>query len=130
MKNETLQQLFKRTVGENLLKVIFVKPDEILEQTSQPKRPLKSETPVAPEDQLLKAQHSFGIKVQSVALPVKHQLFALKSEAQVLDWLQNKAHNVHSAFFQFNNKYNDVDNKVNWSNNKIQNQRYLETSGR
>jgi hypothetical protein len=129
MKNkETLQQLFQRTVGENLLNVVFGKPDE--KMLNRPIQPLNSLTPVAPEEQLLKVQNSFRIKVQSVALPVKHQLFTLKSEAQVLDWLQNKIHNVHSAYYQFNNKYKECDQQVSWYNNKMQNQKYLKSSGK
>ena len=62
-----------------------------------------------PEEQLLKFQHSIGIKVQSVALPNKDQFYAIKTEEQVLDWLRNKIHNQHSAYFQFSNKYSEND---------------------
>jgi hypothetical protein len=117
MKNETLQQLLKRTVGENLLKVTFVKPE--------------GNDTLYTKDGLLKMMNTDNqIKVQSVALPLNHQLFSLKTEEQFLDWMQNKIHNVHSAFFDFNNKYKENAEQVSWNNNKMQNQRYLETSGR
>lgn len=82
-----------------------------------------------PEKQLLKFQHSIGIKVQSVALPVKDQFYTIKTEEQVLNWLRNKIHNQHSAYFQFSNKYNENDEEKSWDKNKLQNQRFLETSG-
>lgn len=80
-----------------------------------------------PEEQLLKFQHSIGIKVQSVALPTKDQFYAIKTEEQVLDWLQNKIHNQHSAYFQYSNKYSQNDEEKSWDKNKMQNQRFLET---
>ena len=81
-----------------------------------------------PEEQLLKFQHSIGIKVQSVALPNKDQFYAIKTEEQVLDWLRNKIHNQHSAYFQFSNKYSEDDEEKSWDKNKMQNQRFLETT--
>ena len=81
-----------------------------------------------PEEQLLKFQHSIGIKVQSVALPTKDQFYAIKTEEQVMDWLQNKIHNQHSAYFQYNNKYSEDDEEKSWDKNKMQNQRFLETT--
>lgn len=130
MSKENLQDILERCLTKDTMNLIFIKPEEAEKMLNQPLQPLKSETPMSPEEQLLKIKNSFGIKVQSVVLPVKHQLFALKSEAQVLDWLQNKIHNNYSAFYQFNNKYNDDAEQVSWNNNKMQNQRYLNTSGR
>ena len=80
-----------------------------------------------PEEQLLKFQHSIGIKVQSVVLPNKDQFYAIKTEEQVLNWLQNKIHNQHSAYFVFSNKYSEDDEEKSWDKNKMQNQRFLET---
>ncbi len=115
MKNETLQQLFQRTVGENLLNVIFVKPEE---------------NTLYSEDALLNIMTQNGIKVQSVALPDNLQFFYLKSESQILDWMQNKIHSQHTAFYKIKTKYKDDNEQVSWCNNKIQNQRYLESNGR
>lgn len=129
MKNESLQQLFKRTVGENLLKVIFVKPEEASENTNEATT-VFNYNKIPTQERLLKEQKVFGIKVQSVALPTNYEIFKEKSETEVLDWLQNKIQNVHTAFFDFNNKYNDNAEQVSWYNNKMLNQRFLETSGR
>lgn len=91
MKKETLQQIFKRTVTKNLLDVVFVKP---IEDT------------VTPEDDLLKIMNvGHRINVQSVALPKEHQLYALKTEEQFLNWMQNKIHNVNSANYILRLKY-------------------------
>ena len=81
-----------------------------------------------PEEQLLKFQHSIGIKVQSVALQTKDQFYAIKTEEQIMDWLQNKIHNQHSAYFVFSNKYSEDDEEKSWDKNKMQNQRFLETT--
>ena len=112
MKKETVQQIFKRKVNDNLIDVIFVKP---------------TENTITPEEKLIKQQSNFGIRVQSVALPNKHQLFALKTEPQVMNWLQNKIQNVNTAFHKINSKYDGDTERVNWNNNKMQNQRFLET---
>ena len=112
MKKETVQQIFKRKVNDNLIDVIFVKP---------------TENTITPEEKLIKQQSNFGIRVQSVALPNKHQLFALKTEPQVMNWLQNKIQNVNTAFHKINSKYDGDTDRINWNNNKTQNQRFLET---
>jgi hypothetical protein len=70
-----------------------------------------------------------SIRVQSVALP-NSNIDILKTEEQVLDWLQNKIHSQYSAYYQINEKYNEDAEKTSWNNNKTQNQRYLETSGK
>ena len=91
MKKETLQQIFKRTVTKNLLNVVFVKP---IEDT------------VTPEDDLLKIMNvGHRIKVQSVVLPKEHQLYALKTEEQFLNWMQNKIHNINTANYLLRLKY-------------------------
>lgn len=105
MKKETLQQIFKRTVSENLMDVIFVKPSEAM--FNKPIRPFKSPTPVTPEEQLLKVKDSFRIKVQSVALPKGYKPFTTKTEEQVLDWLQNKVKSVHTANYILRLKYGE-----------------------
>ena len=90
-----------------------------------------TENQITPEDKLLSIMNvGHRIKVQSVALPTKHQLFSLKTEEQVLDWLQNKIHSQYSAYYQINKKYIENYEQVSWNNNKTQNQRYLETSGK
>jgi hypothetical protein len=111
MKKETVQQIFSRKVNDNLIDVIFVKP---------------TENTITPEEEMLKVMDSHRIKVQSVVLPTKHQLYSLKTEEQVLNWLQNKIHNINSAFHQINTKYTEDVERVNWNNNKMQNQRFLE----
>jgi hypothetical protein len=114
MKKETLQQIFKRTVTKNLLDVIFVKP---------------TEDTITPEDELLKIMNiGHRIQVQSVVLPIEHQLYALKTEKQFLNWMRNKIHSQHTAFYQINTKYKEDADQLSWNNNKTQNQRYLETS--
>ena len=90
MKKETAQQIFNRKVNDNLMDVIFVKPQEVA---------------ITPKKQLLNHQSSLGIKVQSVSLPKEHQLFAIKSEVEVLDWLQNKVKSVHTANYILRLKY-------------------------
>jgi hypothetical protein len=101
MKKETF------TVSDNLINVIFVKPDEVALMFGQNTQPFKSPTPVTPEKELLNHQSSLGIKVQSVLLPKEHQLFAIKSEVEVLDWLQNKVKSVHTANYILRLKYEE-----------------------
>lgn len=86
-----------------------------------------SQEKLTPEAELLNYQSSLGIKVQSVALPRERQLYTLKTEPQVMNWLQNKVHNVNTAFHKINSKYTGDTERVNWNNNKMQNQRFLET---
>ena len=112
MEKENTNEIFQRAVTENLMDVIFEKPIE---------------THSTPEEQLLKHQRSFGIKVQSVSLPKQHELFTLKKEGQVINWMQNKIHNIHSAYYKIHNKFDVEDDRIHWSKNKIQNQRFLET---
>ena len=113
MKKENTNEIFQRKVTENLMNVIFEK---------------RVDTTTTPEENLLEIMNvGHRIKVQSVALPIKHQLFTLKTEEQVLDWLQNKIHSQYSAFYQINKKYKEDAETVNWNNNKMQNQRFLET---
>ena len=114
MKKETLQQIFKRTVTENLLNVVFVKP---------------TKDTVTPEDALLEIMNvGHKIKVRSVVLPIEHQLYTLKTEEQFLNWMQKKIHSQHIAFYQINTKYKEDADQISWNNNKTQNQRYLETN--
>jgi hypothetical protein len=83
--------------------------------------------PFTPEAELLNHQSSLGIRVQSVALPSERQLYSLKTEPQVMNWLQNKVHNINTAFHKINSKYTGDTERTNWNNNKMQNQRFLET---
>ena len=112
MEKETSQQIFKRKVSDKLMDIIFVK---------------STENPFTPEEELIKHKSGFGIRVQSVALPIEHQLFTLKTEPQVMNWLQNKIQNVNTAFHKINSKYDGDTERVNWNNNKMQNKRFLET---
>jgi hypothetical protein len=82
---------------------------------------------LTPEEKLINHQIGLGIRVQSVALPKGYKIFKLKSEAEVMDWLENKVHNVNTAFHKINSKYTGDTERVNWNNNKMQNQRFLET---
>jgi hypothetical protein len=106
------KQNYTRAINDNLMDIVFEKPVE---------------TEKTPEQQLLLHQNNLGIKVQSVALPRKHELFTIKTEAQVMNWLENKVHNVNTAFYKINSKYTGDTERVNWNNNKMQNQRFLET---
>lgn len=112
MKKENTNEIFQRAVTENLMNVIFEKPIQ---------------THSTQEEQLLKHQRSFGIKVQSVSLPKEHELFTLKTESQVLNWMENKIQNVHTAYHKIHSKFDVEDERVHWSNNKMENQRFLET---
>jgi hypothetical protein len=107
--------------------IIFEKREDLDKNFSTPSQEFKSEIQFTPEEKLIKQQSNFGIRVQSVALPNKHQLFALKTEPQVMNWLQNKIHNVNTAFHKINSKYTGDTDRVNWNNNKTQNKRFLET---
>jgi hypothetical protein len=82
---------------------------------------------LTPEEKLINHQIGLGIRVQSVGLPKGYKIFKLKSEAEVMDWLENKVHNVNTAFHKINSKYTGDTERVNWNNNKMQNQRFLET---
>ena len=82
---------------------------------------------LTPEEKLIKQQSILGIEVQSVAIPKNYKILKLKSEAQVMDWLENKVHNVNTAFHKINSKYTGDTERVNWNNNKMQNQRFVET---
>ena len=115
MKKEDKNEIFQRELAEHPTNVIFEKRVDI---------------PTTPEEQLLKHQISFGIRVQSVALPKQHEIFTLKTEEEVMDWLQNKVQNVNTAFHKINSKYTGDTERVNWNNNKMQNQRFLETTNR
>ena len=44
-----------------------------------------------------------------------------------MNWLQNKIHNVNTAFHKINSKYTGDTDRVNWNNNKMQNERFLAT---
>jgi hypothetical protein len=83
-----------------------------------------------PEEQLVKSQNSCGIKVQSVVLPKNYNPYIFKIEPQVLDWLINKIYSQHSAYYKFSNKYSENNEQLSWNKNKMQNQRFLETTNR
>jgi hypothetical protein len=103
---------YERAINDNLMNIIFEKSPE---------------NHSTPEEQLLKHQRDFGLKVQSVSLPKEHELFTLKTESQVLNWMENKIHNVHTAFHKETSKYDGDDDKLHWSNNKMLNERFLES---
>ena len=103
---------YERAINDNLMNIIFEKSPE---------------NHSTPEEQLLKHQKSFGLKVQSVALPKEHELFTLKTEGQVMNWMENKINNVHTAYHRIESKFDAEYEKVHWSNNKMQNERFLQT---
>lgn len=80
-------------------------------------------------EKIIKMNKDAGIRVQSVSFPSNYDFFVEKKETEILDWLQNKIHSQHSALYQINKKYTDDDEQVQWNNNNMQNQRYLETNG-
>ena len=86
MKKETLQKIFKRSLTKEAMNLIFV----------------KSETP----KNTFAVENSFGIKVQSLALP-SNNLGIEKTESEVLDWLQNKIHSQHTANYVLRLKYEE-----------------------
>lgn len=92
MKKETAQQIFSRKVNDNLMDVIFVK---------------QTENKITPEKELLNHQGSLDIRVQSVSLPKEHQLFAIKSESEVLNWLHNKVKSIHTANYILRLRYEE-----------------------
>lgn len=112
MNPEDKNEIFQRQLTERLINTIFEKR-------------LDSEN--TPEEQLLKYQKSCGIKVQSVVLPKEHELFTLKTESQVIDWMQNKINNIHTAYHRIESKFDADYERVHWSNNKMQNERFLQT---
>lgn len=118
MKKETTNQIIKDKVNVNLMNLIFERVD-----ISKPI--LYTEE----EQVLMHNKEILNIKVQSVALP-KGFVYIDKSEDDILKWMTDKIHSQHSAFSQLNFKYKDESDRVNWSNNKMQNKRYLEINGR
>jgi hypothetical protein len=42
----------------------------------------------------------------------------------------NKIHSQHTAYYEITKKYDADDEHLGWSNNKTQNQRYLEWYGK
>lgn len=114
MKKETSQQIFKRKVSDKLMDIIFEKKE------------VEKPTLYTTEEQMLFLNNDLNIKVQSVALP-KGFVCLDKTEVEILDWMQNKVHNINTAFYKINSKYDGDTDRVNWNNNKMQNQRFLET---
>ena len=55
-----------------------------------------TQNPLTPEVEIINHKNRLGIKIQSVALPSERQLYVIKRESQVMDWLQNKIHNVNT----------------------------------
>jgi hypothetical protein len=117
MKKETLQQIFKRTISDNLMNIIFEKKE------------VQKPTAYTNEEQIILLYNSFNIKVQSVALP-EGFVSLDKTEQQFLDWMGNTIHSQHTAYYQMTKKYDGDAEHLGWSNNKTQNQRYLEWYGR
>jgi hypothetical protein len=86
-----------------------------------------TENQFTPETEILNHKSRLGIKVQSVVLPSERELYIIKREAQFMDWLQNKVHNVNFAYHKINSKYTGDTERINWNNNKMQNQRFVQT---
>jgi hypothetical protein len=104
--------IFERQLTERLINTTFEK---------------RLDNENTPEEQLLKYQKKISIRVQSVALPKEHELFSLKTEGQVMNWMENKINNVHTAYHRIESKFDAEYEKVHWSNNKMQNERFLQT---
>ena len=127
MKKETLKQIFKRSLTKEAMDLVFMKPEVVEKISSQPIQPFKRLVPLTPEEQLIAVKHSFNIRVQSVALPKDHELFTLKTESKFIDWMQNKIQNIYTAHHLNHTKYDNEEEILHWSNNKVQNQRFLES---
>jgi len=127
MKKETLKQIFKRSLTKEAMDLVFVKPEFVEKMCSQPIQPFKRLVPLTPEEQLIAVKHSFNIRVQSVALPKDHELFTLKTESKLIEWMQKKVQNIYTAHYLNHTKYDNADENLHWSNNRVQNQRFLET---
>ena len=107
--------------------IIFEKREDDKSIVAEHFKSLKTKNPVSKKTELLNNKSELSIKVQSVALPTKNYSIAPKTEAQVMDWLENKVHNVNTAFHKINSKYIGDTERTNWNNNKSQNKRFLET---
>ena len=82
---------------KHIAHIIFEKKDDAI--------PVSKELTL--EEQLVYRHNKvFKIKVQSVALPnnYKHKP---KTEAQVMDWLRNRIHNIHSFSYSISLKYGE-----------------------
>jgi hypothetical protein len=51
----------------------------------------------------------------------------IRNEDKFLDWLKNKVQNVHYASYEKFLSYNEENQRQNWINIPIQNERFLET---
>jgi|LakMenE18May11ns_1017448.scaffolds.fasta_scaffold9959083_8 hypothetical protein len=115
----------ENTNGINLPETELTRFDVIFE----PVEPTPINETMSQRDKIIKINKDAGIRVQSVSFPSNHNFFVEKKETEILDWLQNKIHSQYSALYQINKKYTDDDEQVQWNNNNMQNQRYLETNG-
>jgi hypothetical protein len=87
-------------LSEHIGNIVFEKKDDVI--------PVSEELTL--EEQLVYRHNKvFKIKVQSVALPnnYKHKP---KTEAQVMDWLRNRIHSIHSFYYSISLKYADEHN--------------------
>ena len=126
MKQEMTNQIIKKSINKKLMDIIFEKVEDIVFEKVEEYKPVSY---TDEEQMLLHSDKLLKLKVQSVALP-KGFVFLYKTEEEVLSWMTNKIHNVHNAFYKINSKYREDECQISWNNNKMQNQRYLETSGR
>jgi hypothetical protein len=126
MKKETTNQIIKKSINKKLMDIIFEKVGDIVFERVEDLKPLSY---TDEEQMLLHSDKFLKVKVKSVALP-KGFVFLYKTEEETLKWMTDKIHNVHSAFSQINCKYKEDAYQVSWNNNKMQNQRYLETTGK
>lgn len=117
MKKQTVQQIFNRKVNDKLMDIIFEKKE------------VETPTIYTIEEQMVFLNNDLNIKVQSVALPKGFQCLD-KTEVEILDWMRNKIHSQHTAYYEITKKYEADTEQLSWNNNRTQNQRYLETSGR
>jgi hypothetical protein len=117
-KKETTNEIIKQKINISLMDVIFerVKPIPLVEDMTNKER-------------LIQIKKNNRINVQSVCFPITINPFVKGKESEILNWSQNKIHSQYSAFSQINRKYKDDADPISWNNNKMQNQRYLETNG-
>lgn len=98
----------KNTLTQHILNVIFNNPKDLLNNQLL-------------QNKMIERKKDLGIRVQSVALPIDYDAYNLKTKEEVLNWLQYKIQNVHTAFHKIN------ENDIHWSNNNMLNHRYLQT---
>jgi hypothetical protein len=104
----------KNTLTQHILNVIFDNKKELSNNQLL-------------QNKIIETKKSLGIKVQSVALPIDYDAFNFKTKDEVLNWLQYKIQNVHTANYLINIKPDIATKPVKWYDDKLLNQRFLQT---